>query len=425
MEGHHYGVLWSIGIISISCMTILRLYKRGQLMTPTGGAHFQIFVFFGVGGLVLSLLSSSDPRLSEPEVHYFGDLALQVFFFGYIISFVSQRILCFVISADRSARDLRPLIGGATNVALALVSLSIISIGFLFPGVTFGAIQVYLGTLFYPTLFLSIVNFHFYSFNGRMACILLFVVTLFFGFYSPWRSFLVVTMVTCGLGVAVQYKRLIPWAAVGLGIGLLVVFPFQLLKRADLAQFQADPIGLFSKTLTIGTDERLEMLGSFFVVRLSYARELVYVTRALEFGLLEKQYGETYAAIIYQIIPRFIWPEKPELARWAGFDLPRRVGLLESTDLSTSWAVNPFAEACYNFGLSGLLWFIPVFFAFISLLEFTANSIYRDNRSKRLASICLFFAILSMTTVIFGFTVVVSIFIIVKFADFFWVNQAR
>jgi hypothetical protein len=419
MEAIPNPVLWSLAILVMSSVTLLAKYRKGQLLTASGGAHFQLLVFYGFGGLALALLPSAEPRLSEAEVNYFGDLSLKILLAGYALSFVAQRVFQKLLDVRQAANDLMPTIGSAATFALGAVALSSIATGFLFPS-ALGNVGVYLGSLFYPALFLVIVNFGLYSFPAKVASVLFFVVVLALGFYSPWRSFLVVTIVTIGIGIAVRYKYLIPWAIAALATALVIVFPFQVLKRRDTLQFQADPFGMFARTLTLSIDQRTELLGQFFVIRISYSRELIYVARALEYGLIEPQDGDTYAAIVYQIVPRFIWPDKPELANWAGFELPRLVGLLDRTDYNTSWAVNPFAEACYNFELYSLIWFVPLFFLIMRLLENIVAKSFRNPRSARLANISQFFIVLSMTTVIFGVTLIISILLIAKAADHMW-----
>jgi hypothetical protein len=62
--------------------------------------------------------------------------------------------------------------------------------------------------------------------------------------------------------------------------------------------------------------------------------------------------GESYSAIPFIFIPRFLWTDKPSRHIWNKFG--RTYGILSEDDVSTSVAINYFAEAYMNFGILGM-----------------------------------------------------------------------
>ena len=75
--------------------------------------------------------------------------------------------------------------------------------------------------------------------------------------------------------------------------------------------------------------------------------------------------GETYAQLIYQPIPRFIWPDKP--VKISGNEFGRQIGLLSPVDRQTSVSRGWLGEAFMNFGIWSVLlgFFFGLFYAWI------------------------------------------------------------
>lgn len=75
--------------------------------------------------------------------------------------------------------------------------------------------------------------------------------------------------------------------------------------------------------------------------------------------------GDSYSAIPFIFIPRFLWPDKPSRHIWNKFG--RTYGFISEDDEFTSVAVNYFAEGYMNFGFYGM-YAIALFVGFLAAL---------------------------------------------------------
>jgi hypothetical protein len=196
-----------------------------------------------------------------------------------------------------------------------------------------------------------------------------------------------------------------------------VLIPFQNVKRANYKAFQENPIGVLQNSLEKGIIERWQEVGEFVAARIDYVRELVYVNRAVEAGM-PLQGGKTYLDALYQMVPRMLWRDKPQMSRWSGYDLPRMVGLLEERDKHTSWAVNMFAEATYNYGLWCLLWFVPLVFLLAEGIERLVDRFLKTPQAAVMSNVSLFYLFLGQVGMIFGVTMVISVVVVGKAIDY-------
>jgi hypothetical protein len=283
-------------------------------------------------------------------------------------------------------------------------------------GLKFGQLDTYLNLLFFPILLIGIASWRNGNVITRIMTALLFMEGLIGSFYSAWRSLLIILIVTIFLGLNTYRKRAtLALAAIGFVL-LIYIVPFQLLKRQEYFSFQNDPMSVVGESLEIPFRERLNILGKFIASRLNYTRELVYVDIAVErgFGL---RAGETYTNIISQLVPRIVWSNKPDIAYWAGFVLPRVIGLVDRPGKTTSWAVNMFAEAAYNYGIWSFMWFVPMAFVFTHVFQRLLSWCCGTVKAITLGNVAGFYLILTTTTVIFMASQVVAIIVIAKVCE--------
>ena len=93
--------------------------------------------------------------------------------------------------------------------------------------------------------------------------------------------------------------------------------------------------------------------------------------------------GRSYQTIIYKIIPRFLWKNKPT-EEWGNF-WGKRYNILAPNDFHTSWNLPIMNEFYANFGLKGLVVGMFIFGLLIKALLLVLQS---DNRNPILLSAC-------------------------------------
>jgi hypothetical protein len=386
-------------------------YRKGLLLTPTAGLHFQILIFFVIGGFSYVLFPDAEPRFVLDEILESSWLYLLPFLAGYVITcFIEYFYLKQFPSL--SIRQL-PEYRFSSNSLFFVTFLGFLgctlegSIHFAF----LGSLLVYLKALFLPCLIFMVINYKRYNILGKSMAISTVLMAVIIGITSPWRSVLIFLLLSLFLALCLTKPKWIPFALLVSITLLLFLIPFQNLKKFEYTRFTVEPMAVLRESLELKLFERWEEVGFFFAVRVNYARELVYVNHAIDSGMLLTN-GATYKSLVYQIVPRVFWPAKPELAHWAQFILPREVGLVQFVDPVTSWAVNIFAEACYNFGNYCLIWFVPSFFAFSLGLEQLTQWLLKTREGRYLSGGALFFILLSVTNVIFLSSTIIAVLFI-------------
>jgi hypothetical protein len=423
---------WLSTILLLSFLTLLSggalwvRHQRGDLFTPSGGLHFQVFLFFCLGGFCYVLFSEVEPNLSSDQILDYGYAACLPILIGYTIVVACEYIWLWKSKGEDVRRrgasfditnsfplHTRLLVSGFGSAGLLLQQILANS--------PLEQLSTYLSLFFFPALLLGMASWKRANAMGNGITILLLIQSLVTSFYSAWRSMLIITLVTILLGISanrMSRNRQLSMLAAGL-VGFLLlcyVIPFQIMKRNDIVAFETDPESVVIASLNISLGDRISTVGEFIASRMTYLRESIYVDLAVENGF-DLQNGETYINIFNQLIPRMVWPDKPEVAQWAGFDLPRSVGLLQRDDETTSWAVNMFAEATYNFGIWCTLWFVPLAFGFVHIFQAMLRRLYRTREAMVLANVVAFYLVLETTTVIFMSSLIVSLILIVKIVE--------
>lgn len=399
--------------MGISFWVLWVRYREGRLVTPASGLHLQFLIFFGVGGFAFFMFPDAEPFLPRKVILEEINKSIPPLLLGYCIAIGIERCLF----RRRFVKNV-----GRVDFKSELVFIAAL-VGFIgcllegrltIPGLS--AVPTYLKHLFFPSFLLAITNFRSYGPVGTRISICIVLLALIVGVWSPWRSVLIVLLATVLIAVVLVKVRWLPIALLVITGLMMVLIPFQNAKKDNFDDFIRDPIKLFENSMDMDFGKRFNELGVFVAKRINYLRELVYVNAAIDRGMYLKN-GETYVLIFAQLIPRSIWHGKPQVQKWAGYDLPREVGLLQKVDESTSWAVNSLAEVTYNFGLRSLIWFVPVIFLATEVLERVMQRITHTNQASLLGNIALFFLCLGYTSVIFASSQIVALFVIIKFFD--------
>ena len=193
---------------------------------------------------------------------------------------------------------------------------------------------------------------------------------------------------------------------------LFYILPFQLLKREQSDKnFISNEV--FNKSLLLSSDVKINYITVFLSQRINYARELGYVQFAIDNHNLEYRDGETYKEIFFQLIPRYIWNDKPSYNSITGFDIPRKVQLLSETDEFSSWGVNIFAEFCYNFNYKYLPFFILVIYLLLNYLDSLCYHLELKIQNQLILQFILFFLTLNLVSLIYSSTFYLWSFILI------------
>jgi hypothetical protein len=159
-----------------------------------------------------------------------------------------------------------------------------------------------------------------------------------------------------------QARRRVPWAvlaAAGVFFVLLNDVKFEYRGRVSLAELDARDVWAKVATLADVLTERYGDLQSgpadaavSSVNRIGHIVVLAYVVETTP-DTVPYWGGETYTFLFASMIPRFLWPEKPE----AGFgnEFGRRYGFLHPRNFDTTINVPWLAEFYMNFGAAGVL----------------------------------------------------------------------
>jgi hypothetical protein len=120
--------------------------------------------------------------------------------------------------------------------------------------------------------------------------------------------------------------------------------------------------------------------------RLSLLEPVGACIRIWEYGIWEPMMGRSYVLALTGFIPRFIWPDKPELHYGNEFGFV--TGYLSADNFTTSISVTFFGEAFLNFGLGGVIPLAAMGFLF----GIVYRKIHTSNRQETwllVYSVCL------------------------------------
>jgi hypothetical protein len=390
-------------IVLLSLRAVIERVRRGTLLTAVGGLHINLMLFYGIGLFYYTLPFPSTglaATISDHDRNHQRLIeAITIGGWPMCVGYLAAVIFDVRMQRRRSAADapeppkredmrLTVLMGLAIAAALgylgSLYEFSQSGLGTVFP---------LLKTTLYPATMLAVwvVSRKRPLTWGPFLFALGFAA--FVALFSPWRSELIFLAGAVGLGLFLRHRKLLLPIATLL-FGLLIMLPFAHAKKLRFEEVRQDPVGQFAGTLDLSLEERLDFLARFWSLRINGARELGYVVDGLRAGRIQVRDGETYWEAVQQLVPRVLWREKPEFNRVANFKLARDVGLVSKGDKTTSWGVNLYAEAVWNFGTFALLLFLPLFTFGAWLIDRLAARL-RDPSTATVVSSTLFFQFLT------------------------------
>lgn len=341
----------------------------------TAGLHLHVLLYYGLGSLAYVLADGYPDRLPRATVLDYTRPALRAVAIGYAAVVALATSVQYIgrqagpHNLDRVAAALRSR--EAVALLAALAPLSVLGIlfsdaGFATSGV--GTLVIVFRLFVYPVIICAVV-----AWDGRrtysaalIGCYLAVIAAL--SLATGWRSQLIFFAVALLIGWLVRAREIRLRYLAGLVVTILALLPFVDLKKKQYERTMQDPLGTFGQTLAMPPRERLRFLTEFWGVRVNGAREAAYVQYGLASGATTSEQANTYVTALKQLVPRAVWPDKPSYNGAVNYDLARAVRLVDRGDPTTSWGVELFAEAVWNFGVDALAWFVPAaFFAALVL----------------------------------------------------------
>jgi hypothetical protein len=381
-------------VTAATAIGVWRQYAKGVLFSGSGGAHLNAALFVGVGGLAY-VWNTTPERFSHTSILVYCAKTGWPFLGGYVLWLI-------IDPANRISPRLL--------VALFVIGFLSTLVCRVIPAVSglLIILQV-LKNLTYPAFTLLLIR------SGRLTTPDLGIIAAtscaagVSAFLSPWRSDLVIFGGCFFLAIVLRRPRL-KLALVGVALTLifaLISLPFLQLKKHAPQRFTRDPIGLLVESQSTPIKIRVEMLVNFLGMRVDALREMAYVARGLDSRMIVVRNGASYEEAVLQLIPRVLWPSKPSYNQATGSWLPRHIGLLGMDDVSTSWGVNVYGEAIWNWGALSLLGFVPGYFLSIRIIDAAAVRLLKTRVMRTLVECQLFFLTFQMVGLVNATTYIV------------------
>lgn len=413
----------SLVVTGLGTVVLWLRYRRGTLLTGTGGLHTNLLLFIGLGLLAYIVEGDLSERVPTPFVMRAIALAAPYLVAGYgIVALRELRRLPTSQVRDSSITEF-----ATPKVLIVISTLALVGyVGSLSEVATSGLGTVFpiLKLLLYPGLVMAIASARLG--DPKRAALgagyTLIVGVLALG--SPWRSETIILSAAWCLALLLRRPDR-PLRALTLAIlAIALAVPFAHEKRVRYADVIARPVETLVEMAAMPVGERLAVLTGFWAVRIDSAREIGYVVDGLESGVIGLRGGLTYWETIQQLVPRVIWPGKPSFNETTNYYLARQLGLVGWDDMDTSWSVSLFAEAVWNFGTPALLLFIPVIFALTDWIDRCVGRQMRQPVTGWLMRVVLFFLFLAVVSLVNSATYVAWGFLVVKALDV-WLTMGR
>jgi hypothetical protein len=414
----------ALAVTTLGALVLWFRYRRGTLLTGTGGLHVNVFLFIGLGLLAYVV----EGELSERVPTHFVMQAIAVTAPYVVVGYgiVALRELRWPVKPLRVV-DFSVSSVGTPKVLLVISTLALVGyLGSLSEAAVSGLGTIFpvLKSLLYPGLVMAIASVRLGDMKSAIlaAGYVLAVGVLALG--SPWRSETIVMSAACCLAILLRRPDRPLRALILAVLVIALAIPFAHEKKVRYDEVTARPVQTLTDLALMPIGERLAILTGFWAVRIDSAREIGYVVDGLESGVIGHRGGLTYWEAVQQLVPRVIWPGKPSFNETTNYYLARQLGLVGWDDVDTSWGVSLFAEAVWNFGIAALVIFIPAMFTLTGWVDRRACGQMRHEITGWLVRIVLFFLFLAVVGLVNATTYVVWGVLTVKGLDV-WLSLGR
>ena len=394
--------------------------KTGNILTAVSGFHLTYIMFLGVGFLAYTNYDTIYDSIGRDEVLRQLEKIAPYLLIGYsVVSYLENRKrINDGIERKNTEINLREFNSNFFSSFFLILSY----FGLFFSQTSWansgiGTFIPIFNNFIYPVTILIIIKA---KRSNPFSIVLLILLIMFVGFeslISVWRSQLIMFSASILIGLSIRGH--INYWLLGLfgSVYCFFILPFQELKKMHYAEYHFNPSEAFKATLDYDIAERIEIVAGFLATRINYMREMAFVQSALENSKLESRNGESYTEVFYQLIPRTFWKDKPSYNYFTGFVVPRKIGLLDVDDLSTSWGVNSFAEFMYNFSYVFLPVYLIILYVILISFDHLCENLELSPEYKWFLNATLFFLSLNLISIMYSSTYFLWTFIIIYFFD--------
>jgi len=336
--------VWCLGLVCSGLLVAFFSDRRFDAFSPSFFLGASFAVLYGAAGLAPVYADSGGRfiRLLLPYFQHFPEsamaayLGLAGFWAGYAVLWPAARFRGSRVLSWRASGNAMLSLWALTFAASVLAAL-IFTIATAFfqgsAGVASPLFQSSVGFLYQGfTIAVPIALAMALLQGGRMwkgIATLSLVSFILFGFVSGSKTLAILGFVF--LGIAFNYCRrrfsrgLTASLFIALIVGMAAFFPINVLYRDSIQSSPPDPSAsvvesawnaygeAIAEARDLGWDDFGQLSLDYLATRLSnisVVANIVGITRTQD-ALL---WGETYARIVYALIPRFLWPDKPALS---------------------------------------------------------------------------------------------------------------
>ncbi len=388
------GPLVYVGLMGYEAIALVRR-SRSALLTPIFAFYGSTAIYFGFGS-ISPLVTNKYTREYLFQLGIFGDaemlkfnLIVTVFTFIMLTTIAVHQRLVGPSVLGRSSEQEWPLQRGTT----LFFALAALAGGLAAEWAIFLPSQLGLFSTSVPALFTQLIN---------LVYVGIFLLTFWCLRYRPtlvWFP-LLLTLLESGIGLILLTKQgvLLPAMFFALAVAMRAHSLFGTLApicAVALIFNVVAPIvnhGRMEQELDYGAQigaslgERVEYVSSYFEtnrqpsdedalqynwVRISYINWGISVIEKYDIG----QPGDTLTNLFYVLVPRAIWPEKPQMAT-VGTELYT----LMTGQHGVSVSAGLFAEAYWNFGwVGGFVLVVPYSLLLSGLSRFALGVLARED----------------------------------------------
>lgn len=411
--------LLAIIVMALASWRLSARYKNRRLLTLSGGLHFNALMGMGLAPLLYTMTFQSleGERLMKEDILAFAIESYSCFTIGYALFCLFEARRKYEISLfKRKSFHHGEMTSLQLFILIGLVFVGVMGARFGLSTSGAGTLFIIFYLLFYPMIILSVLRLNTNDAESMTLCVGLLIATFILVFVSPWRSQLVLWVLSVIIGLMLRFRvsvRSVSLYGVVFGLVFFLMAPFLQYKKTRVGDSDFNLLTAMVESQKVSVEERLEQSFGFISARVNGVREMGFVGNGLAQGLTDKRMGETYSEAIQQLIPRVIWPDKPVFNFTSGYRIAREIKLLGWEDDGTSSGLTIWPEAVINFGPYFLIIFVPFSFYLATQVDRYSRKFIAESAGVWILDTTYFFIAFNLVSVVQFGTQFIWTFIVV------------